>query len=69
MNLNSEETYQLIQLLAKAEPRTEVAGRYEVIITPTILAPEDFVPRKKVCLGSAVNVIGETTCKIAEDMK
>ncbi len=59
--LTPEETNELIKLLNKADPRTDLAGRYEVIITPTVYAPEDFLPRKKVCIGNVSNVVGEVT--------
>ncbi len=62
--LTAQETHDLISLLKKASPRNDTAGRYEVIITPTIFAPEDFTPRKRVCIDSIDNVVGETTVEI-----
>lgn len=72
--LSSQETKQLIDLLAKADPRDEVAGRYEVIVTPTIfaptiIAPEDFTPRKKVCIGIVTNVVGEVNLEDVMDAR
>ena len=57
--LTNDETLQLIGLLKKASPRDQVAGRYNLLITPTIYAPEDFTPRKRVCIGDVSNVVGE----------
>jgi hypothetical protein len=67
--LTQQETKQLIDLLAKADPRDEVAGRYEVIVTPTIFSPEDFTPRKKVCIGDVTNVVGELNLEDLEDAR
>lgn len=62
MLLTPEETLQLILLLKKATPtRPETAGFYRVIVTPTIYSPEDFVPRKKVCIDDTTNVVGEVS--------
>lgn len=63
--LTEQETLQLISLLVKAAPRAEVAGTYKIIITPTIYAPDDFTPRKKVCIDEITNVVGETEVKVS----
>ena len=65
--LTNAETLQLIDLLIKASPRDQLAGRYDVIVTPTIYSPEDFVPRKKVCIGDVTNVVGEINCEAVMD--
>ena len=57
--LTPEETKQLITLLAKVavlSGRNEVAGCYEIVVTPTIYAPEDFVPKKRVYLHSVASI-------------
>jgi hypothetical protein len=64
--LTQEETVQLLTLLKKAAPRSEVAGRYNLIVTPTTYAPEDFIPYKKVCIDTVDNVIGKATVEIAQ---
>ena len=62
--LTEQETQELIRLLTKASPRPEIAGKYVVIITPSIYSPDDFIPRKKVCIGDVSTVIGETTVQV-----
>ena len=58
--LTPTETRRLITLLRKATPeRSEVAGKYEVIVTPTIFRPEDFTPFKEVCIVKVV--VGKKT--------
>ncbi len=67
MLLTHDETMQLISLLRKASPRSEVAGTYKVLVTPTIFTPEDFKPYKRVCIDDVKNVVGQVDVEAAQD--
>ncbi len=57
--LTAEETAQLIELLKKADPRSDTAGKYTIIVTPRIFRSE-VSEYRKVCINEISNVVGST---------